>query len=111
MSLLGAGQAFLPPAKEVWGRVMFLHLCVILFTRGEGVWLPNMHYRSHGQGGLYQGGAASRGFSSGGSASGAFCIGAKGEGVGWADLPQDTWDATGYSQKVSGTHPTEMTSS
>ena len=26
---------FLPPAKEVWGKVMFLNLCVILFT-GEG---------------------------------------------------------------------------
>ena len=25
---------FLPPAKEVWGKVMFLHLCVILFTGG-----------------------------------------------------------------------------
>ena len=23
----------LPPANEVWGKVMFLHLCVILFTR------------------------------------------------------------------------------
>ena len=32
---------FLPPANEVWGKVMFLHLCVILFTGGgciqEGV--------------------------------------------------------------------------
>ena len=24
----------LPPANEVWGKVMFLHLCVILFTGG-----------------------------------------------------------------------------
>ena len=56
MSLLGAGQPFLPRANEVWGRVMFLHLCVILFTGGEGVWLPNMHYLSHDQGGLYPGG-------------------------------------------------------
>ena len=23
---------FLPPANEVWGKVMFLHLSVILFT-------------------------------------------------------------------------------
>ena len=31
---------FLPPANEVWGKVMFLHLSVILFTRGGGglVW-------------------------------------------------------------------------
>ena len=27
---------FLPPANEVWGKVIFLHLSVILFTRGGG---------------------------------------------------------------------------
>ena len=26
----------LPPAKEVWGKVTFLHLSVILFTGGGG---------------------------------------------------------------------------
>ena len=26
----------LPPANEVWAKVMFLHLCVILFTGGRG---------------------------------------------------------------------------
>ena len=26
----------LPPANEVWGKVMFLHLCVILFMGGAG---------------------------------------------------------------------------
>ena len=25
---------FLPPANEIWGKVMFLHLCAILFTGG-----------------------------------------------------------------------------
>ena len=30
-------------ANEVWGKVMFLHLCVILFT-GVGGWLPSMHW-------------------------------------------------------------------
>ena len=25
---------YLPPANEVWGKVIFLHLCVILFTGG-----------------------------------------------------------------------------
>ena len=25
---------FLPPANEVWGKVMFLQLCVILFMGG-----------------------------------------------------------------------------
>ena len=29
-------HAFLPPANEVWGKVIFLHLSVILFT-GWGV--------------------------------------------------------------------------
>ena len=36
---------YLPPANEVWSKVMFLHLCVILFR--EGVCL---------QGGLHPGG-------------------------------------------------------
>ena len=27
---------FLRTANEVWGKVMFLHLCVILFTGGRG---------------------------------------------------------------------------
>ena len=27
----------LPPANEVWGKVIFLHLSVILFTGGQGV--------------------------------------------------------------------------
>ena len=31
--------SFLPPANEVWGKVIFLHLFVILFT-GQGAWLP-----------------------------------------------------------------------
>ena len=31
----------LPPANEVWGKVIFLHLFVILFT--GGVWYPSMH--------------------------------------------------------------------
>ena len=33
---------FLPPANEVWGKVIFLHLSVILFT-GESVPLHNTH--------------------------------------------------------------------
>ena len=34
---LKKGSPFLPPANEVWGKVMFLHLSVIVFTEG-GVW-------------------------------------------------------------------------
>ena len=30
---------YLPPANEVWGKVMFLQVSVILFTGGGG-WLP-----------------------------------------------------------------------
>ena len=33
---------FLPPANEVLGKVIFLHLSVILFTGG---WYPSMHCR------------------------------------------------------------------
>ena len=29
-------KVHLPPENEVWGKVMFLHLCVILFTGGGG---------------------------------------------------------------------------
>ena len=43
---------FLPPANEVWDKVMFLHLSVY---RGGG-WLPSMHHRSHDLGGLHPGG-------------------------------------------------------
>ena len=35
-------QYLLPPANEVWGKVIFLHLSVILFTGG---WYPSMHCR------------------------------------------------------------------
>ena len=34
---------FLPPANVVWGKVIFLHLSVILITRGW--WYPSMHCR------------------------------------------------------------------
>ena len=35
MEKLSFSQGFLPPANEVWGKVMFLHLSVILFTGGR----------------------------------------------------------------------------
>ena len=34
--------SLLPPANEVWGKVIFLHLFVILFTGGHA-WLPGGH--------------------------------------------------------------------
>ena len=53
---------FLPPANEVWGKVIFVHLSVILFTVGVpglGVVLGGTWF----QGGLLpvEGGAWSRG--------------------------------------------------
>ena len=33
------GELFLPPANEVCGKVIFLHMCVILSTGGHA-WLP-----------------------------------------------------------------------
>ena len=49
------------------GKAMLLHLCVILFTRGD--LCPNMHHRSHDQGFLSRG-SLSGGSLSGGSLSG-----------------------------------------
>ena len=43
---------FLPPANEVWGKVIFLQVCVILFTGGGGY--PRMPCRSHDQPALYK---------------------------------------------------------
>ena len=68
----------LPPANEVWGKVMFLHLSVILFTGG---------------------GSASKG-----SASGEVYI----QGVGQTPLDADPLSTMGYSQQAGGTHPTGM---
>ena len=39
---------FLPPANEVWGKLMLLHLCVILFTEGGGRRLPPGESASRG---------------------------------------------------------------
>ena len=71
---------FLPPANEVWGKVIFLHLFVILFTGGAWSWGRGVPGRrgawSRGllPGGclLLEGGAWSGG---GGSAPGGYCCG------------------------------------
>ena len=51
-------QGLLPPANEVWGKVMFLHLCVILFT-GGGVCPTPSGCRPPGLGRPHQGWANS----------------------------------------------------
>ena len=67
-------------ANEVWGKVMFLHLCVILFTGG-------LHSR---RGVCIQGG---------GSASGMrVCIQGR--------LGTPPLDTTGHGQRAGGTPPT-----
>ena len=43
-------SSFLPPTNEVWGKVIFLHLFVILFMGGgvvsqHALWYPSMHCR------------------------------------------------------------------
>ena len=110
---------------EVWGKVIFLHLCVNLFIFGG--WLPSMHHRclhlgevrgsaSRGQsGGLYPGvGSASRGYAyrrllhpgggqiPSGSAYRGVCL------HGRQTPPRDTWNTTGYGQQAGSTHPTGM---
>ena len=94
---------------------MFLHLCVILFTGG---WLPSMHHRSHGQGGLHPGGG---GLPTGPSASRVDCIpggpppvrsasmGSVSSGVclQWG-LGRPHGNTVRYSQQVGGMHPTGM---
>ena len=73
--------AFLAPANEVWGKVIFSQMFVC--PQGRGGWLPSMHHRSHNQEGSAFGGSVSRG----------------------ADPPPRSM---GYGQQVGGTHPTGM---
>ena len=40
---------FLPPANEVWGKVIFLHLSVILFTGGVPGQVPPSRYTPLGR--------------------------------------------------------------
>ena len=65
---------FLPPANEVWGKVMFLHVSVILSPEGGGL---------HPEGVCIQGRLPTGGFASVGSASreGVYIWGE------WADPP------------------------
>ena len=46
---------FLPPANEIWGKVMFLHLCAILFTGGGGPRFLSRGVSVSVQGGLSRG--------------------------------------------------------
>ena len=79
---------FLPPANEVWGKVVFLHLCVILFTGGLG-------FPACITGHMTRGSASGEGLPPGGSAS---------MGVG-KTLPLQIH---GILQQAGGTHRTGM---
>ena len=75
-------EFLLPPANEVWGKVMFSQVFVCP-QRGGG-WLPSMHHKSHDQGGGANNPPAGR--------PGGVC-----------PLP---WDTMICSQQAGSTHPT-----
>ena len=96
-------MTLLPPANEVWGKVMFLHLCVILCTGEEGVYPTPPGCRPPRVRQIPQGWADPPGV---------------GQTPGWADPP---WMQTPrgwtdpspdadphYSQQAGGTHTTGM---
>ena len=64
----------LPPANEVWGKVMFfIPMCHSVHRWGRG-WLPSMHNRSHDQGVCIRGVCLQVGLHSRESVSRGFCI-------------------------------------
>ena len=73
----------LPPANEVWGKVMFLYLSVSHTVRGEGGVCPITCWDTHPPGRHPQGRHP----------------------PGQTRPPPDT---TGYDQQAGGTHPTGM---
>ena len=57
LPVLATKSTFLPPANEVWGKVIFLHLSVILFTGGHVWWWLGGVVGGHAwQGGMHGGG-------------------------------------------------------
>ena len=110
----------LPPANEVWGKVMFSYV----FVWRWGAWFPSMHHmlgggsvsrgsasrRFHVQSGLHSGILHPGRLHPGRSALGVVCIqGVCLKGVG-RPPPPNTWDTTRYGQQAGGTHPTVMLS-
>ena len=99
-------KAFLPPANEVWGKVIFLHLFVILFTGGACMVAPGgmcgcswggMHGCS--QGGVH--GCSRGGGMCGCSGGHAWLLWGGGACVGYDEIRR-------YDQWAGGTHPTGM---
>ena len=97
-------KAIFSARKRIWGKVMFLHLCVILFTgRGgfpaciighmTGGGVVCLKWGLHPGESLHTGGSEYRG-------------GLHPEGLGRP--PQDTWDTMAYGHQAGGMHPTGM---
>ena len=110
---------------EVWGKVIFLHLCVNLFILGGGFPACITGVCIWGRsGGLPPGGSQvvfiqEWDLLPGGMPTGGFCIlgvgrfppGLPTEGfayTGGRPPPRDTWNTTGYGQQAGSTHPTGM---
>ena len=76
----------LPPANEVWGKVIFSQASVILFTwRGSAQAPLDADLPSHAD--------------------------PLDADPPWMQTPpQDTWGTMGYGQQAGGTHPTKMLS-
>ena len=89
--------SILPPANEVWGKVIFSQVFVCVW--GGDVWLPSIHHRSHDQEGLHPGGgSAAKG---GGLHPGGYAC----KGVGQTPI---RLRYMGYGQQAGDTHPTGM---
>ena len=127
-------MTYLPPANEVWGKVIFLHQFVILFTGGACMvawgacmvapgghaWLLRGGMRGCSGGGMRgcSGGPAwllkggMHGCSRGGGCSGGACVVARGgmHGFIWGGMRGffSFSDTMRYSQWAGGTHPTGM---
>ena len=90
---------FLPPTNEVCGKIMFLHLSVILFTGGHRVCIQ-WGSASRG-GGLHPGGLHPKGSLHPGEVC--ILVGSASRGA-WAYAPS----TMRYDQQAGGTHHTGM---
>ena len=92
---MGDQNELLPPANEVWGKVIFLHLSVILFTGGAVPWqVPSGRYTPQ----------------AGSPLLGRYTP--PGRYTPWAGTPPGRYTPhqcmLGYGQQAVGTHPTGM---
>ena len=86
------GGEFLPPANEVWGKVMLLHLSVCFMRAGVGVGFPTGGMSLQGKGILHPGGRG---------------LPTRGKGSAFGRLARAPHTKT---RKAGRTHPTGMLS-